>query len=152
MRIAWQVAGGALLALAALVAWEGVALRYWTSLGPGAGFFPLWLAGLLAALSAGMIAQARYGTPAPAPDQEPLTRAGGMRVAGVVGALVAVAALLEPLGFRLTMTALLFGLLLLLGRQRPLVAGLVALSGGFGGHALFAGLLGVPLPVGWLGI
>ncbi len=151
MRIAWQVAGGALLVLAGLVAWEGVALRYWTSLGPGAGFFPLWLAGLLAVLSAGMIAQARFGTPAPAAEQEPLTRAGGMRVAGVVGALVAVAVLLEPLGFRLTMTGLLFGLLLLLGRQRPAVAAGVAVLGGFGGHALFAGALGVPLPIGVLG-
>jgi putative tricarboxylic transport membrane protein len=152
MRLAWQVAGLALLALAGLVGWEGVGLRYWTSLGPGAGFFPVWLAGLLAALALGMVAQARFGRPVAAAAQDRLSRAGAMRVAGVVGALVAVAALLEPLGFRLTMTGFLFGLLLLLGRQRLGLAAAVALLGGFGGHAVFAGLLGVPLPIGWLGI
>ena len=152
MRLAWQVTGLVLLAAAALVAQQGLSLRYWTSLGPGAGFFPLWLAGLLALLSIGMILQARFGTPVAAEAAEPLTRSALLRVGAVVGALAAVAWLMEPLGFRLTMTLLLFWLLVLLGGQRPILAAAIALTGGFGGHALFDRLLGVSLPIGVLGI
>lgn len=152
MRLAWQVTGLVLLAAAALVAVEGVQLRYWTPLGPGAGFFPIWLAGLLALLALGMVVQARFGTPVAAEQAEPLTRPGALRVAGVVVALCAVAGLMEPLGFRLTMTLLLFGLLVLLGGQRPVLAAAIALVGGFGGHALFDRVLGVALPIGRFGI
>lgn len=152
MRLAWQITGLVLLAGAALVAHEGWQLRYWTSLGPGAGFFPLWLAGILALLSIGMVAQARFGAPVAAEDAEPLTRPAALRVAAVVASLCAVAALMEPLGFRLTMTAFLFLLLVLLGGQRAWLAALIALAGGFGGHALFDRLLGVALPAGRLGV
>lgn len=152
MRLAWQVTGVALLLVAAVVAREGVELRYWTPLGPGAGFFPLWLAGLLAVLALGLIAQARFGTPVAAEGAEPLTLPAALRVGGVVAALAAVAAVIETLGFRLTMLPFLFGLLVLLGGQRPLPALGLALLGAFGTHALFGRLLGVPLPAGPFGI
>ena len=152
MRVAWQFTGLVLLAVSALVAHEGWQLRYWTPLGPGAGFFPLWLAGILALLSLGMIAQARFGSPVAAEENEPLTRPAVLRVAAVVAALCAVAALMEPLGFRITMSLFLFLLLALLGGQRLWLAALIALAGGIGGHALFDGLLGVALPIGRFGI
>lgn len=152
MRLAWQIAGLVLIATAALVAWEGMALGYWSPLGPGAGFFPLWLAALLAALALGMVLQARFGQPVLAEGIEPLTGAAALRVAAVVASLAVLAAVFEPLGFRITMTLFLFGLLVLLGGQRVVPAVAIALAGGFGGHALFEGLLGVPLPRGAWGI
>lgn len=109
------------------------------------------LAALLALLAFAMIAQARCGTPVPAEGVERLGAPAALRVLAVVAALAAMAALLEPLGFRVVMTVFRFFLPVLLGAQRLPLAAAIALFGGFGGHALFDGLLGVPLPSGIFG-
>ena len=67
-------------------------------------------------------------------------------------ALAAAAALLEPLGFRLTMLVFVAGLLVALGARSPTAVGLTAAAGSFGVFHLFYHWLKVPLPVGALGI
>ena len=78
-------------------------------------------------------------------------RSGVLRVVAVAAALALTAALLEPLGFRLTMFAALAFLLIALGGQGVIVTVLVASAGSFGAFLLFDRWLRVTLPVGIFG-
>lgn len=142
-----------LLAGAAWLVREALALRYYTSLGPGAGFFPFWLALLLAVLSVLLLVQSLTGRVVPGEEPPALpSTPGALRVAVVTLAIAGTALLLEPLGFRLTMLAFLLILLATLGRQKLWVSAVVATASAFAAHYLFAVWLGVPLPLGRLGI
>ena len=67
MRRTYQVTGTILLCLAVYVGHESLALRYYTPLGPGPGFFAFWLALILGVLAVSMVAQATFGRPEPVP-------------------------------------------------------------------------------------
>ena len=67
-------------------------------------------------------------------------------------ALAIAAALLEPVGFRLTMLVFIAGLLLALGARSPVAILLTALAGSFGVFHVFYHWLKVPLPVGAFGV
>jgi putative tricarboxylic transport membrane protein len=135
-----------------LVLYEALDLQYYTSLGPGPGFFPFWVALILGVLAACMIYQAMFHEPAALPPDFFPDKRGRLRIGGIVLNMAAAIALLEPLGFRLTMLAFFVVLLLSLGRPRPVVTALVALAGSFGAFFVFDTLLHVPLPVGRFGI
>ena len=79
-------------------------------------------------------------------------RQAALQAGGVLVALIAAAALLEPLGFRLTMLLFIAGLLLALGARSPTAIVLTALAGSFGVFHVFFYWLKVPLPIGALGI
>jgi len=66
--------------------------------------------------------------------------------------LVAVAALFEPLGFRLTMLVFIAGLLFVLGARSLVGIALTAVAGSFGVFHVFLYWLKVPLPTGVLGL
>jgi putative tricarboxylic transport membrane protein len=146
-----QVAAAVSLGFAAFVAYQAVHLKLYTPLGPGPGFFPLWLAVALGALAVTLFVQATLGPAAPA---EPLLgdRAGALRVAAILGTLTATVLLLEPLGFRLTTLAGYLVLLWTLGRPRIVVALAVALAASFGVFHVFVHWLKVALPVGGFGL
>jgi putative tricarboxylic transport membrane protein len=152
MRRRHQVTAAVCLLFAALVAREALRLRLYTPMGPGPGFFPLFLAAAFAVLAALLFLQATLGTPVPA--GEPLLggRPAALRVAAILIVLTGTVLLLEPLGFRLTTLAGYLVLLYALGRPRPLVALLVALAASFGVYHIFVNLLKVALPVGRLGL
>jgi putative tricarboxylic transport membrane protein len=57
MTSADRVSGMLLLAFSALVMQQARALPYWAADAPGPGFVPMWLGGLLACLSLGLIAR-----------------------------------------------------------------------------------------------
>lgn len=147
----YKITGLVLFVIAALFCAESLKLRYYTLLGPGPGFFPLWIALGLAVLSLVIVVQATVGRlDVPAEDRSvPLS--GALRILGVVGAMAAVTVLLEPLGFRLTMTAFLLILLLALGRQAFWLASGISLAITLGTFQLFTQLLKIPLPSGLLG-
>jgi hypothetical protein len=80
------------------------------------------------------------------PDRQ-TAQAGLVLVALIVGA-----ALLEPLGFRLTMLLFIASLLFALGARSPAAISLTALAGSFGVFHAFYYWLKVPLPIGALGL
>jgi hypothetical protein len=148
----YQITSVIAMVVAALLARESLRLRYYTPLGPGPGFFPLWLSVLLAILAAAMFWRATFGRPETMPGDFYADRGGYLRIGAVLGALVAVIGLIGPLGFRLVMFGFYVFLLTVLGRQHPLLTGIIALAGSFGVFHVFVHWLGTPLPIGLFGI
>ena len=148
-----------LLVLAAATIWNSLDLGYWTPLGPGPGLLPLWLAVLLGALSAiWLVQQIRGAGPSPAEDGEPVARVASLPeetdepvkpgvVIAIVVSLVVLTAMLEVLGFQLSMLLFLVFHLKVLGRRRWLLTLVLSALGSFGIYTLFAQVLSVNLPV-----
>ena len=152
MQRIYQIAGLALLLLAAFVIVGALQLRYYTSLGPGPGFFSFWLGIVLALLAIAMIVEATLEAPAETPSDFFPDRFGYLRMGAIVLSLLAVTLLLERLGFCLTMFAVYLVLLRALGRHSLTVTVPCALIGSFGVYYVFVKLLNVPLPAGILGL
>ena len=139
----WQAAVAVLLAVFAFFAFESLQLSLRDALGPGPGFFPFWLSVAGAALGLVLLVQTVRGTL----DLETQTLKFELRpVALVLAGLVVATALLEAIGFRLAMLALLPYLLFVLGVRNWLAMGVFSLAGSFGVYHVFTGLLKVPLP------
>jgi putative tricarboxylic transport membrane protein len=121
------------------------------ALGPGPGFFPFWLSVIGAVLTVAILIQdARSRDLDPSsllPNRQAILQGGGVLVA-----LTLAAALLEPLGFRLTMLLFIASLLLALGARSPTAIVLTAAAGSFGVFHVFYYWLKVPLPIGALGL
>ena len=143
MKRGWQAAVAVLLLVFAFFAFESLRLSLRDALGPGPGFFPFWLSvvgGLLAVVLLVQVARGRADFESDALKFE-------LRpVALVLGGLVVATALLEALGFRIAMLALLVYLLVALGVRNWIVIGVFALAGSFGVFHVFTGLLKVQLP------
>ena len=151
---AHRTAGILLLLLAAGMAYGALQLTYFTSIGPGPGFFPFWLSVILGGLALAMVAKTFMASPASEaePDVTMPDRAGYVRMAVVVVALAATAGLLEWLGFRLTMVAMYLLLLGSLGRHGKVAIALITAAGSFGAYEVFVHWLHVPLPIGVFGL
>jgi putative tricarboxylic transport membrane protein len=99
-----------------------------------------------------MLAQATFGRSEAGAADLLATSAGSRRIAAILGALVGVVVLMNPLGFRLTSLAFYLFLLTRLSRPGWVVTLLVAVAGSFGVYHVFASFLRITLPVGLLGI
>ena len=153
MRRGWQVACICLLGIfiPALITSLGYSLT--DALGPGPGFFPFWLSLIGIALTGAMLVQLARGSMfADAAVGILPNRQATLQAGAVLVALTVAAALLEPLGFRLTMLPFIAGLLLVLGARSPFAIALTAGAGSFGVFHVFYYWLKVPLPIGALGI
>jgi putative tricarboxylic transport membrane protein len=146
----YQITAAVLLGLSAFLGREALKLSYYSPLGPGPGFFPLWLAVLLAVMGVAMFWQATFRRPEAMPDDFFPDRRGYLRIGAVLAALVWVIALMDLLGFCLVMLVFYGFLLTVLGRQHPLVTGVIAVIGSFGVYYVFVRWLAVALPVGVL--
>ncbi len=151
MRRGRQIACVCLLGifLAALVTSLDYSLA--DALGPGPGFFPFWLSLIGASLALVLLGQTTRDRAAAAVDILPGKQAA-LQAGGVLVALVVAAALLEPLGFRLTMLLFIAGLLAVLGARSPSAIVAMALAGSLGVFHVFFYWLKVPLPTGALGL
>ena len=152
MRRTYQITGTIIFAFSLFIIHEALKLRYYTSLGPGPGFFSFWLAVILALLAVGMIFQATFRPTEPMPNDFFSDRIGYFRGGAVVLALVITISLMNTLGFRLTMFGVYLFLLTAMGRRDIIVTLIVSLAGSFGMFYLFDHWLMVPLPVGMFGI
>lgn len=152
MRRTYQITAVGFILFAAFIAREAVELKFYTSLGPGPGFFPLWLSGILAFLAAIMFYQATWRRPESMPQDFFPSRLAYFRMGAILAALISVVILMDPMGFRLTMLAFLLFLLFALGRVNIFVTILAALGGSFGAYQVFVEMLKVPLPIGMFGI
>jgi hypothetical protein len=145
-RPVYQGVSLACLGLGVFLVVQGRALGLAGPFGPGPGFFAFWIGLALAALSLAWLGQVTL-RPVPAfPPGFVPERAGLLRVAAVVAALVAFAGLLTVLGFSLAMLGFLLFLLLAFGREYVLLKLAIAVAGSFGVQHVFERLLRVPLP------
>jgi putative tricarboxylic transport membrane protein len=150
VRRAHQIAGAAFLALALFLGWHATRLPYYSALGPGPGFFPVWLCGILAVLAVIVLAGAiRTG------DREAIRRFWPERealvpITGVIAGLAFVVLAMRPLGYVATMLAFYLVLVVMLGSRRPLTIAAVAALGSFGMYFVFARYLKQALPAGTL--
>ena len=150
MRRADRITGAALLALA--VAFAVGALRnyaYWGENGPGPAFLPFWLGLVMALLASALLVGALRSSD---PGESWLPSGDGLRrLALVMGATVALVALLDVLG--MVVATLLFMTALMRGLDRhpwPLTLAVAASVAGFN-FLVFSFWLKVPMPVGWFG-
>lgn len=135
-----------LVGLGAYVVWQATALSYYTRVGPGPGFFPLWLGILLIALALATLIFSFFPR-SPIVFEEPIVphRAAGFQMV-INFAMVAFFALtVNAIGFVASMFIVLL-VLLLVNRVPVLLALAVALGGGLGASYAFAAWLGVYLP------
>jgi len=153
VRRGWQVACVCLLGVFAAALATSLDYSLTDALGPGPGFFPFWLSVVGIALTCAMLVQiARHRILADAAIEILPGRRAALQAGGVLLALTAAAALLEPLGFRLTMLPFVAGLLIMLGARSLVAIALCAAAGSFGVFHVFYYWLKVPLPIGALGI
>jgi hypothetical protein len=152
---ALQKAGAVALAIVgAAFAWRALAvLPLGTLADPGPGAGPLLLSVLLIACALWSLMGGAGSSLLAEEEPEEDAGPGGLRHAGLIAAAVVVAALaIEPLGYRLTLTAILLFFIAGVERKSPLAAAVVAFALAFGSYALFDRVLKVSLPTGPFGI
>jgi putative tricarboxylic transport membrane protein len=141
-----QGAASCFIVFSAFVMWESIQLEYYTSLGPGPGFFPFWLSALLCGLGAVWFVQVSRKSGRPAEGDFLPERGGIIRILAVLLAMAAVVGFLNLLGFQITMFIFLVFLLKILGQQSIRLTVVTALVGSIGVYRLFGGYLDVQLP------
>ena len=156
MKRPYQITALVFIAFSAFIAKDALDLKYYTSLGPGPGFFPLWLAGIMIVLSGFMFFHATWGKSDPLPADFFASRAGYLKAAAVIASIIFVVLALEDLGFKITMAIFFVWLLATLGRLKGVVGwvsmAMVVAGGSWGTFWLFNDMLKVPLPTGAFGI
>jgi len=151
MKRGWQVALWALLATFAFFAFESFQLSLRDALGPGPGFFPFWLGVLGAVLTLILLVQLHLNRVDLGAEALAFDRAGVRNIVLVLVGLTVATALLDVVGFRLSMLLLIAYLLIVLGARSRVAIAICAGAGSFGVFHVFFDLLKVPLPVGIFG-
>jgi putative tricarboxylic transport membrane protein len=152
MNRIYQITAVACILLAAFVAFEAVRLKFYTTMGPGPGFFPLCLTILLAILAVIMFCQATFGRSESIPKGFFATKMGYARIITILISMIGTVLFFNTLGFRLTTFMFYFTLMNVIERQRLIVSVVISLLASFGVYYIFAYILMIPLPIGFLGI
>jgi putative tricarboxylic transport membrane protein len=144
-------AAAILLGLAAYIFVAAGAMPFGTARVPQTAFFPKCLAVLLAVLAVIVLVRTFIGANDTVAVDEIAVR-GWLRIVATLAVLIGFALVLEPLGFLASTFLLMFLLLRAIEPQpwRNVIA--IAVSTSLISYGLFSWLLGVPLPVGILGI
>jgi len=123
-------------------------LAYVSDVGPGPGFFPLWL-GIGLIVFAACLAFASHTRPpgSHAHDKSPVSKTAGRALAGWLALMVAIA-LLGRIGFLLSFVALAIFLIVILDRRPVLLAFIVGMGLATAFQLIFVVGLDVSLPKG----
>ncbi len=152
MKRNWQIMCLAFVALSVFTLILSFEYPYKDKLGPGPGFFPLWMAIITGGLSLALFCQITFTKSTPYGSNTLLPeRAGGRRILSILIALGVSLALLEPFGFRVSLLIFLFFLPLALGVRNWWATAIFAVAGSFGIFHTFYYWLKVPLPIGFFG-
>lgn len=151
MKRGWQVAAVALLVTFAFFVFESYQLSLRDALGPGPGFFPFWLGMLGAVLAVFLLTQLHLNRVDLGTEALVFDRAGVRNAVLVLVGLTVATALLDVVGFRVSMLLLVPYLLVVLSARNRVAIGICAIAGSFGVYHVFSDLLKVPLPAGILG-
>lgn len=138
------VAGGVLALFGGYIIWVAGALPYVSDVGPGPGFFPLWLGIGLVLFSFALALPSLKRLRSKLREPQSGNRSG-RALAGWLALMIAIA-LLGRLGFAVTFVALTVFLLLALDRRSPLLAVAVGVGLAAAFHLLFVVALDVSLP------
>ncbi|MDQ7821056.1 MAG: tripartite tricarboxylate transporter TctB family protein [Armatimonadota bacterium] len=140
-----------LVVLGGVLIWQAVQLPIgWTAIGPGAGFFPFWLA-VGVTVSAGGILLGRLRARPAAGDRDVFIPAHAWRpLLAVFLPMAAVVALMNVLGIYLGGALYLAGYMWLVGRHRPLSIALVSVLVPLALFFIFERWFLLPLPKGAL--
>ena len=126
----------------------GSRLDYVSEVGPGPGFFPLWLGIGLVVFGAALIAASFSG--APSGENAPSWTTAGRSLIGWLGLMVSVA-LLGKLGFALSFVLLTTFFVAALDRRPILLAVGIGVGLAVAFQLIFVVALDVSLPTGWFG-
>lgn len=129
-----------------LVVWKSWDFEYYTPLGPGPGFFPLWLGGIMGGLSLIWLLQVSRGEGCDADEAFLPERAGAVRLLSIIFAMVAATLLMDFLGYQLPMFLLLVFILWIPGRQNIWMTLIIATLGSVGVSYVFRNYLEIQLP------
>jgi len=151
MKRGWQAASVALAATFAYFAYESFQLSLRDALGPGPGFFPFWLGMIGAVLAIVLLIQVRLDRVDLGTERLVFDRAGMKNAVLVLVGLIVATALLEVVGFRVSMLLLIPYLLLVLGARNRVAIGICSVAGSFGVYYVFFDVLKVSLPAGIFG-
>lgn len=153
MKRAWQVTCVAFVVLSVFTIVLSFEYPYKDRLGPGPAFFPIWLSMITGALALALFFQTTWGGDvADAAAKLLPERQGAWRIIIILLALLACLALLEPLGFRITLFLFLLYLPPALGAGNWWATLIFAVAGSFGIFHVFYYWLKVPLPMGMFGM
>jgi len=147
-----RIGAFAIMATGAVFIWRSLAdLPLGTIDDPGPAAMPLLLATLLVLFAVWNLIAGSAGLIAAENDER--AEPGGLaHAARIIAAMVAAALALDPLGYRLTILAVLVFFLGLVERKPIVTVLIVSFALSFGSHALFQHVLKVPLPAGPWGI
>lgn len=138
-----QLSGLMLLALAALIGWQSRAYPMGSLQEPGPGYTPLLIAIFLGAV--GLLIALRGGA------SQPLRETAwpeAKRASLILGACAVATWALEPIGYRLTILALLLFFLGVVERRKPFPVAAVSIGFSLLSYYFIGTLLRVPLPTG----
>ncbi|HRD74336.1 MAG TPA: tripartite tricarboxylate transporter TctB family protein [Hyphomicrobiaceae bacterium] len=153
MRRAWIIASALLAALFGYTVWESRKYAYLDALGPGPGFFGIWLGGVGVLLALFLIAEVVRGGAFLDGDARVLPALADVpRPLAILVGIALVAASVEYVGFRLATLVFIAVLLPLLGVRNWIAIPVLAVAGSWGVFHVFYHWLKVPLPLGELGI
>ncbi len=145
------VSGLFLLALGVILAVLSLRHPLWNALGPQEGFYPLLVAFILIALSVVITLKGWREKPAEAGESgRPVAATSPLPIILYIGLAFLYGLFFETVGFFLSSIVFLLVTLRYVERQRWPLTVAVALSCVVGSYVLFAYLLSVPLPQGFL--